>query len=115
MHQTVILDYDALLQHIGGDNDFAKDLVKESIKILPEYVADILAAVQANDSLQTKKTAHRLKGGMRTIHAPTLAEISEIIEQAGAARDMTLAKKTIPLLEQAAEETIRELRKKITV
>ena len=115
MTKEMLFDYEALLQHIGGSSEFAMELLSESIRLLPGYIADILNAVKAGDMLQTKKTAHRLKGGMRTIQANALASAAETIEHAAASGDIIAVKETIPILETKAEETLTAIHERISI
>ncbi|MGL4369516.1 MAG: Hpt domain-containing protein [Spirochaetota bacterium] len=113
MSDKNIFDKAALLSHIGENHDFIKQLIEESISVIPPYMDDIRKAITDKNLPLAAKAAHRLKGGLSTISALAAAEAAAALEKSAAAGNMDLANSQFPILEKAIEATLDFLRKEL--
>ena len=67
------VDLEALLELTGGDVDFERELIATFIESGDKCLAEIIAALKANDFETIGKRAHALKGASANIHAHRLA------------------------------------------
>ena len=80
-------DVESFLVHTGNDRAFAREIAAESLRIMPEYLEQIHAALDSGNAEQIRKAAHKFKGGMRTIFAFPAGDAAEQLEKNAAAGD----------------------------
>jgi HPt (histidine-containing phosphotransfer) domain-containing protein len=102
-------DSNGFLEHTGHDSAFAKEIIEESLRVMPEYTGDMQTAIKAGDLDEIRRTAHRLKGGMRTIYAGAAAGYAEEIESAAKKGDLILCRHLMEMLESVFTHTISSL------
>ena len=102
-------DIERFLVHTGNDRSFAREIAEESIRVMPDYLNQIYAALDAGDATLIKKAAHKYKGGMRTIFAVPSGDIAEKIEQNAAAGDIPSCLALRDSLAAAGAETIKAI------
>ena len=81
-------DIDSFLVHTGNDRSFARDIANESLRIMPEYLAQIHSALESGNAEQIRKASHKFKGGMRTIFALPAGDTAEHMEKTAASGDV---------------------------
>ena len=111
MSDAAVFDCEAFLDHTGRDYQFAKAVIEESLIVMPEYIDEVRSAVQSQNSENTRRAAHKIKGGMRTIYAHAAGDIAEEIEKAAVSHDPASYKDLMLQLERAYRETISALEK----
>jgi signal transduction histidine kinase/DNA-binding response OmpR family regulator len=79
------VDLEALRQLTGGDVDFERELIATFIESGDKCLAEIAAALQANDFATIGKRAHALKGASANIHAHRLCAAASHLEIAARA------------------------------
>ncbi len=75
-----IFDRDGLLERLGGDEEFLTEMVVLFLKETPEQIKSIATAIENQDSNETRKTAHTLKGASANIGAVELASVAKELE-----------------------------------
>jgi CheY-like chemotaxis protein len=107
-----IIDWGAAMQSVQGDEELLWDVLDAFIQEGPQLVSAIDAAMVGEDAPELRRTAHTLKGSLRTIGAAPLAEHAEAIEmeaKAGRISDrqafqQQLAPAVVKLVEALSEE-----------
>jgi two-component system sensor histidine kinase/response regulator len=82
------IDREALSKLTGGDADFERELAATFIESGDQCLADIVAALRANDLDTLRKRAHSLKGASANIQALELSTAASTLE--AASRDQSL-------------------------
>ncbi|WPL16434.1 Signal transduction histidine-protein kinase BarA [Thiorhodovibrio winogradskyi] len=100
---TPALDWSELLARLGGDRDFARDLLTQFLAGLPPQIARIRHALHAEDGGILLRHAHSLRGAAANISATRLRDIADTIEQACMRDDLDSARAASDELEAAAE------------
>jgi len=77
-----VFDRAALLERVMGDEDLARELGTGFLLDMPEQIAKLAAALQANDSRRAELHAHSIKGAAATMGAEALRETAGRIERA---------------------------------
>jgi CheY-like chemotaxis protein/HPt (histidine-containing phosphotransfer) domain-containing protein len=79
-----VVDRDALLHRVGGDEGLAADVIHVFLEDCPARLAAIKAAIDAGDRERIRTCAHALKGAAGNLSAPGLFEAARVIERLGA-------------------------------
>jgi CheY-like chemotaxis protein len=82
------IDLAALRELTGGDIEFQRELVATFISSGDECLADIVAALAAQDLETVGKRAHALKGASANMHAHTLSTAASNLENAARAQSV---------------------------
>ncbi len=86
-----IFDWDGLLHRLMGDEDFAKEIIDDFLKQIPDNLFNVKKALNDKDLLLLQREAHTIKGASGNVGALTMQEIAEQIEIAGEAKDLVKA------------------------
>jgi len=78
-----IFDWDGLLQRLMGDEDFAKEIIDDFLKQIPDNLIALKNALNKKDLLLVKREAHIIKGASGNVGALALQKIAEQIEISG--------------------------------
>ena len=73
----------ALLDSLGGDTDFLKELVDAYLDSAPGLLAAMRQAAAAGDGAALQRAAHSLKTGSASMGAPALAALCKQLEDLG--------------------------------
>lgn len=103
-----VLDYPELVDRIGGDEEFARELLSEFVSSLPNEIEELGAILQSGDFEGIVLKAHTLKGSAANLSAKGLSEAAKVIEQAGRERDLGTARAGAPTLAAEAEKLKEE-------
>lgn len=106
MADPTFFDIDGFLAHTGNDRAFAKEIAQESLRVIPDYLSQIHAALESGDPVLIRKAAHKLKGGMRTIFASSAGDAAELMEKTAAAGDAEACSSLRKSLDQACAGTV---------
>jgi HPt (histidine-containing phosphotransfer) domain-containing protein len=107
-------DRESLLTHIGKDEDFFRELLTESLRVLPNHLDTIENAIELHDTEKLRKAAHRMKGGLSSIYAAHAAHLAHELEIAAESEDLEKSADIRDELVIVMDETIEEIRKNIT-
>ena len=87
----LIFNWDGLLHRLMGDEDFAKEIVDDFLKQIPDNLIAVKKALNKKDLLLVQREAHIIKGASGNVGALALQEIAEQIEIAGEEKDLVKA------------------------
>ena len=77
--------WDALLQSIDGDHDFARELVNSFIVTSDRELVAIEMALRTGDLAALRESAHTLKGASASLHSSAVAVAAAELEAAASA------------------------------
>jgi CheY-like chemotaxis protein len=98
-----ILDRDAALARVDGDEELLKDLVVLFLDDCPKLLSEIRVALARCDSTALTRAAHRLKGTVGNFTASAAFEAARRLEMIGRQGDLTGAEKAFAALEEEIE------------
>jgi signal transduction histidine kinase/DNA-binding response OmpR family regulator len=101
-----ILDQQALLDRVGGDVEFLRQVIDVFFASWPAQLAQMQQAIAHQDSQQLQEAAHALKGAAGGLQAAATFEAALRLEQIGRAGDMSGAEPALARL----EEEVRQLK-----
>jgi two-component system sensor histidine kinase/response regulator len=76
------VEWQALLESIDGDREFARDLVDAFIGSADRELTSIAAALRAGDTATLREAAHTLKGASSNLRAPAATSAAALLESA---------------------------------
>jgi HPt (histidine-containing phosphotransfer) domain-containing protein len=76
-----VMDYDLLLERLGGDTELVRELAALYIVEYPKQLADLESAVAARDLKRVQQAAHKIKGTARNFAATNAADTAQALEQ----------------------------------
>lgn len=77
-------DLEAVLDRIGGDRDLLAQLASVVLEDLTAMLDAVDQAIRVRDAVETRRTAHRLKGAVGNFEVQPLFDLALSIERAGA-------------------------------
>ncbi len=99
-----VVDRDALLVRLGGDEDLLREVVQIFLEDTPRQLEAMTRALAAQDGPTLRRLAHTLKGSSGTACATSLQAAALALETAAARGDFASAGElTQPVLDQFAE------------
>ena len=103
---TILFDKAQLLDNFDGDEDFAKGILEDAVKEIPNDVEELIVLCGGEDLQAIRILAHTIKGMAANLCTPALWELSANIETAAKASDLASARKLVPELEQTTRMTL---------
>jgi signal transduction histidine kinase/CheY-like chemotaxis protein len=103
-----LVDAVALDALTGGDAELAANFVQDYLEVTRADLDALRAALNAHDTANTRRQAHRIKGAARMVGMHGIARLAEQIEAATAARS-TQPADDWPALDRLAEQIMRDL------
>jgi HPt (histidine-containing phosphotransfer) domain-containing protein len=94
-----IFDWDGLLDRLMGDEDFAKEIIDDFLKQIPDNLFALKNALNKKDLLLVKREAHIIKGASGNVGALVLQKIAEQIEISGEEKDLVKAESFVEELD----------------
>lgn len=91
MSDSAVLDLSELLDRIGGDEAFARELLQEFRSQLDEELSELKLILEVGDPESVTQKSHSLKGSALNLSAKSLAEIAKVMEHAGKSGDVAAA------------------------
>jgi HPt (histidine-containing phosphotransfer) domain-containing protein len=86
--QTETVDWSAALEMVQGDRELLKTVVDAVLGECPALLEQLEKAIAAGNSAVVRRSAHTIKGSLRTFEATRAAETAERIEQAARVDDL---------------------------
>jgi HPt (histidine-containing phosphotransfer) domain-containing protein len=83
MVDTLLVDRDALLDRVGGDEDLMREITAIFLAEYPELIQDIERAVAAGDAKGLERAAHSLKGSVSNFGAEAATQAAYRLEAMG--------------------------------
>jgi HPt (histidine-containing phosphotransfer) domain-containing protein len=106
---------DALLDSLGGDFDFLKELVDAYLDSTPGLFAAMRQAAAAGDGAGLQRAAHSLKTGSASMGALALAALCKQLEDTGRSGVLDGTMALIEVVAAAYEEVATALRDRVQV
>lgn len=75
------MDFDLLLERLGGDAALARELADLYIVEYPKQLADLQSALAAHDLKRVQQAAHKIKGTARNFAAAPAEECARELEE----------------------------------
>ncbi len=94
------IDYPSVLERIGGDKSFLKELLNLYFEDFSEKYERLQKALEQKNFDLIRELGHSLKGSSANLSLTFLQETSFHLEKAGKERNAEKAKKALALLEQ---------------
>ncbi len=94
------IDYPSVLERIGGDKSFLKELLNLYFEDFSEKYERLQKALEQKNFELIRELGHGLKGSSANLSLTFLQETSRHLEMAGRERNLEKAKKASALLEQ---------------
>ncbi|MFZ0484022.1 MAG: Hpt domain-containing protein [Desulfobacterales bacterium] len=98
-----IFDWDGLLQRLMGDEDFAKEIIDDFLKQIPDNLFALKNALNNKDLLLVKREAHIIKGASGNVGALALQKIAEQVEIFGEEKDFVEIRSLVEELDTQLE------------
>jgi PAS domain S-box-containing protein len=97
---------ETLRKDLGGDINL---VLRKFLEKIPVTIKAIVVAVEGNDPTSLAESAHRLKGGGRTIGANEMADLCLELEKIGKGGDISRAMELVPRLVKLEKQVTKEL------
>ncbi len=94
------IDYEEVLERIGGDKTFLQELLKIYIEDYEEKSRLIEEAIHQQDFMAVQKLGHSLKGSSANLSLSSLQKASLDLELAGRNHNLSLAQSAFSCLEK---------------
>ena len=104
-----LIDFDALVASLDGDEAFAYELLDSFSDTYPQYVEELTDRLADGDAEGARDAAHQLKGSLHAVRADEPASLAEAIELAARDGDLSRARKRMVPLEKLLEELGAEI------
>lgn len=104
-----ILDRKELMERVGGDEDFAKEIIAIFMEDTPSQMEKLNLALKENDPVRVKHQAHTIKGSSANIGARGLTDTAFKMEMTGKDGDIDSARDLMEKLEKEFEKLQRIL------
>ncbi|MFQ5583420.1 MAG: response regulator, partial [Calditrichia bacterium] len=105
-----IFDRSLLLKRVDGDQELCDELLVFSLHNIPKYLKALKKAIDSNDVVAVRNTAHSLKGITGTIGAKKLEESASFLEYAASREDLSRA----PVYLRSFSEAFESIKKDLT-
>jgi HPt (histidine-containing phosphotransfer) domain-containing protein len=106
-----VLDFDELLDRLGGDRELLRDIIQLFLEDTPPRLTALRHAVAAGDARAIRAEAHALKGSAGNMSAHRLVEAAATLEDIGTREDLTKAAPAWARLEADALQLLDALQR----
>ncbi len=96
-----LLDLDALLESVGGDQELLDELAGTFAAEVPGWVATLRTAISSGDSQTVFRVAHGVNGAIGYFKAPRVRQPAAELEAMGRENRLTDASQVLDRLEAA--------------
>ena len=110
---TVIFDYNALMDRLVGDVTLFRKIMEIVIDDIPKKISALKQAISNNDQKNTVLHAHTMKGAAGNVGIVQFRCIAAKIEEMALAGDFDSVLQHVPVLEEQFDIVVKEVRKKI--
>jgi HPt (histidine-containing phosphotransfer) domain-containing protein len=112
MSDAEVLDQptvDALLESVGGDNEFLAELIDTFVEDAPNLFAAMREGIQSGESEPVQRAAHTLKSTAASLGALPLSETARAIETQARDGDLSVDVDSVEQQFQAAKDAFAAL------
>lgn len=106
---TIAFDAEELVRWYDNDLEAIEELVGLVQRDLPRYAETLEAAMEARDLTAVARAAHTIKGAVSNVCALRLCGVTEAVEQAARAGDMSRVDALRPSFRQHADDLVAAL------
>jgi HPt (histidine-containing phosphotransfer) domain-containing protein len=103
------VDWNALRENCAGDESLVNEVIELFRKEGDGLLGDVKAAVQAQDGLAIKRSAHRLKGALVSLAAQPCVAAARELELCGAENRLQSCPETYQRLEHEMKRLLTAL------
>src|ERR1051326_3588682 len=75
--QSAAFDVSQLINHFGGDQEFAAECAQLFVSELPGMLAPLRAGVETGSAIEIQRAAHALKGAASNFYAEAVVRTAE--------------------------------------
>jgi CheY-like chemotaxis protein len=97
-------DWEAALEHLGGDRRLLRTLIQAFLSELPRWLADIRQAIAQGNAANLKRAAHNIKGSTGHFGARAAFEAAQKLEMVGRSGILTGADEASANLEAELQQ-----------
>ncbi len=101
--EEAIIDWQAALESVGGDQGVLREMVNLFLAEYPGWVSALGRAIASRDAGQVKRAAHTLKGALSTLGARAAFDAALELEAMGRANDLSGVDDAFHALREALE------------
>lgn len=105
-------DWQVLVKNAHGDEELAYDVADAFLTETPGIFKNLEAAIQSQDQSLANRSAHTIKGSLRTLGAPCF-EMAALIEQAAAVEDWEECQQQLRNFEDDFHAVVEGIRKRL--
>jgi HPt (histidine-containing phosphotransfer) domain-containing protein len=113
MNKDYYFKSNVLLDQFEGDMDLFRSVVKEGLYHIPDYLLNLNIALSSSNTEDIHKKAHKLKGGLLSMHADIPAKTADMIETAAENGNIALALQLKQRIDDEVKEALDEMKKSI--
>jgi HPt (histidine-containing phosphotransfer) domain-containing protein len=104
-----VIDWQTAMANVADDKELFNAVKESALDEIPGLMPPLMAAINANDQIESQRLAHTIKGAARVIAASRTMAVAEKIEAAAARQEFDLARDTMPELGDVIAELIETL------
>ncbi len=108
-HEDTLLDRDAALDHVQGDEEFLREIYQIFLEEIPTRLENFHRALEENDIQAIVGLAHSLKGVSLTIGALSCHKAALNLEMAAREGDEAKVREIFPTLNTILEQLEEQL------
>jgi len=108
-------DKERALQRVEGDQDLLVDICRIFLEESPKLLANLHAAIAANDPDGVQKSAHSLKGESSYLQAATVSETARQLEVMGREKNLSQSSGVLQILERELTKLRAAVQKELEV
>lgn len=105
----ILFDPAALLERLDGDEEFAQEILDDSVDEITGFVAQLKSQCAVQNAQELCQSAHTLKGMAGNIGALALRELALQIETCARSQDFEGASQRLAALEDIAARTLMQI------
>lgn len=110
----VVLNYDAALERLGGDEGLLQEVIQVFIDDSSNLLSEVDSSLLKKDSLELKRAFHSIKGASANIGGEQLNMLSAILEQEALAGNFSGVDENLGFFKESTRTLVEELRKKLS-
>lgn len=104
-----VIDRDALLNELDGDEELLSELVETMKAEMPKLLHEVRVAVEAGDAALMGRAAHTLKGAVSNFGARAAADAALALERMGRSGSLDGASEALAVLDTEMARMARAL------
>jgi HPt (histidine-containing phosphotransfer) domain-containing protein len=107
-----VIDWDAALERVAGDEETLGELVEIFLDQWPQMLDEIEQGVARADYTTLRRAAHTLKGSAAIFGAKRVANVSQRLSEMGKNEQLDGADEALRELQDEMDELVPELKKR---